>query len=79
MHGNVAEWCIPGESTTDATRWDGLGTYDQSASYDAAHDYVVIRGGSWKSPAEKCRNAYRTAVKPDARRPQIGFRFVIPE
>ena len=79
MHGNVAEWCMPGNATSDAVRWDGVGTYDRAAAYDASHPYVVVRGGSWKSPAEKCRNAYRSAVKPDARRPHIGFRFIIPE
>ncbi len=79
MHGNIAEWCIPGNSTNALTRWDGVGTYDQSTAFAATKPYVAVRGGSWQSPAEKCRSAFRLPVKPDARRPTIGFRFIVPE
>ncbi|TVQ09331.1 MAG: formylglycine-generating enzyme family protein [Leptolyngbya sp. DLM2.Bin27] len=39
-------------------------------------DWRVVRGGSWQSPPQDCRSAYRAGFKADTRSNQIGFRIV---
>ncbi|MBE9140144.1 SUMF1/EgtB/PvdO family nonheme iron enzyme [Nodosilinea sp. LEGE 07088] len=38
--------------------------------------WQVVRGGSWQSPAEQCRSAYRQGLRADTRSNQVGFRIV---
>jgi formylglycine-generating enzyme required for sulfatase activity len=38
--------------------------------------WQVVRGGSWQSPAEQCRSAYRRGLQADTRSNQVGFRVV---
>jgi formylglycine-generating enzyme required for sulfatase activity len=76
MHGNVAEWCQDLYSPS----------YYQTSAEKAPHGpddgkEYVLRGGSWKSPADASRSAYRIGETPgfsDAclARDAIGFRCV---
>ncbi|PZV05281.1 MAG: hypothetical protein DCF32_11300 [Leptolyngbya sp.] len=36
----------------------------------------VVRGGSWQSPPQQCRSAYRAGLKADTRSNEVGFRIV---
>lgn len=76
MHGNVAEWCNdvydPGYYRTSP---------DANPRGPAEGKEYVLRGGSWKSPAEASRSSYRLGETPgfsDAclARDAIGFRCV---
>lgn len=76
MHGNVAEWC---QDVFDK------GYYKSSAEKNprgpSEGKEYVLRGGSWKSPADAVRSAYRIGENPgfsDAclARDAIGFRCV---
>jgi formylglycine-generating enzyme required for sulfatase activity/serine/threonine protein kinase len=71
MHGNVAEWCLdwyrrgyPGGAARD----NPLGPPDG--------DRRVVRGGSFRQPAEECRSAARMGLRPNERRDSVGFRVV---
>jgi formylglycine-generating enzyme required for sulfatase activity len=58
MHGNVAEWCNDHYA----------GKYDPAATADprgpAAGKERILRGGSWRSPADRCRSAARNSEPP---------------
>jgi formylglycine-generating enzyme required for sulfatase activity len=76
MHGNLAEWC------QDIYALNYYKTSPEKAPRgpDEGNEYV-LRGGSWKSPADALRSAYRTGEAPgfsDAclARDAIGFRCV---
>ena len=71
MHGNVWEWCSDryGDYLTLAQ------TNPQGPSSGSDH---VIRGGSWDSYAQYCRNASRGSHPPGHRRNYLGFRLVSP-
>lgn len=59
MHGNVAEWCndcyAPGGYAAGPT---------ENPRGPATGDSRVLRGGSWRSGAERCRSAARAAESP---------------
>ncbi|MGG6239457.1 SUMF1/EgtB/PvdO family nonheme iron enzyme [Nodosilinea sp. AN01ver1] len=43
----------------------------------AADDtWQVVRGGSWQSPPQQCRSAFRSGRKADTRSNEVGFRIV---
>jgi formylglycine-generating enzyme required for sulfatase activity len=71
MHGYVWEWCADAwhpdykGAPTDGGAWGAQGARQQ-----------VIRGGSWKDPADQCRSAYRRPLADDARDDAVGFRCV---
>ena len=65
VHGNVAEW-------VDRS-WDGRSSH----ALHKAGDYVITRGGSWKTGADICRSAARIACDPDQAYDDVGFRFII--
>jgi len=76
MHGNVAEWC------QDAFEKDYYqSSPEKNPRGPAEGKEYVLRGGSWKSPAEALRSSVRVAETPgfsDAclARDAIGFRCV---
>jgi formylglycine-generating enzyme required for sulfatase activity len=76
MHGNVAEWC---QDIYAASYYKS--SPEKSPSGPDEGNEFVLRGGSWKSPAEALRSAYRAGEAPgfsDAclARDAIGFRCV---
>jgi formylglycine-generating enzyme required for sulfatase activity len=76
MHGNVAEWC---HDIYDKTYYTG--SPEKNPRGPAEGKEYVLRGGSWKSPADALRSAYRLGETPgfsDAclARDAIGFRCV---
>jgi formylglycine-generating enzyme required for sulfatase activity len=76
MHGNVAEWC---NDVYDKDYYQASAEKNPRGPADGKEN--VLRGGSWKSPAEALRSAYRLGETPgfsDAclARDAIGFRCV---
>lgn len=69
MHGNVEEWCM-----------DYYGPYTADEATDpcgpAQGEYRVTRGGSHHTPVKYLRSANRSAMLPDDRHSQTGFRIV---
>ena len=76
MHGNVAEWC---QDVYDPSYYKD--STEKNPRGPAGGNENVLRGGSWKSPADALRSAYRIGETPgfsDAclARDAIGFRCV---
>ena len=76
MHGNVAEWC---QDVYDKGYYKASPEKNPRGPADGKE--YVLRGGSWKSPADALRSAYRLGENPgfsDAclARDAIGFRCV---
>lgn len=69
MHGNVEEWCM-----------DRYGLYSADPQTNpggpATGEYRVTRGGSHHTPVKYLRSANRSAMLPDDRHEQTGFRIV---
>lgn len=73
MSGNVWEWCS-----------DAWYDYKNDEEVNPEHDGNlgsdrVMRGGSWRSIARRCRVSIRYGLAPDLRRNNIGFRLVLPQ
>ena len=58
MHGNVAEWC----NDRYAEQYDRADATDPRGPTTGAER--VLRGGSWRSPAGRCRSAARDSEPP---------------
>jgi formylglycine-generating enzyme required for sulfatase activity len=76
MHGNVAEWC---QDLYDPNFYKA--SPEKTPRGPAEANENVLRGGSWKSPADALRSSYRIGETPgfsDAclARDAIGFRCV---
>lgn len=90
MHGNVQEWCAdhweeaitsqPQDSQEVILESDPQELKpelaDDVASYSSLTPQRLVRGGSWQSPPQYCRSAYRTGLQAETRRPEVGFRIV---
>ncbi|MCP4375983.1 MAG: SUMF1/EgtB/PvdO family nonheme iron enzyme [bacterium] len=69
MHGGVAEWCA-----------DRAGRYRRDIvdpSGPASGRKRIVRGGSWFSPAKRCRSAARNSLLHVSRNTATGFRIVV--
>lgn len=74
MHGNVWEWCR--DWYADGYRVEAGATL-QNPSGKLLGSYRVNRGGSWTSPASKCRSAFRNWLTPNDRGAGLGFRVAL--
>jgi len=70
MHGNVAEWC---QDYYSAMYYKESPATDPTGPATGANR--VVRGGSWNTPASRCRSAARSSEPPDTRRDDLGFRI----
>ena len=73
MAGNVDEWCADlatGERDVTTFTYSG----DQQEPLSDIGTSRVLRGGNFRSPANDCRCAARTAAPPDTALVTIGFR-----
>lgn len=70
MSGNVQEWCQ-----------DWYGSYGNKAQTDpqgpSSGQFRVLRGGSWRSNASRCRVTKRSYDSPGYRNGSSGFRVVL--
>ena len=69
MLGNVWEWCH------DGWRHYGSGHASDPIGPTEKDTDRILRGGSWSSPAEYVRAAYRSHEAPSRRHPNCGFRL----
>ena len=74
MHGNVWEWCYDEwhENYKNAP-------INGKAWYNISNKHIenrVLRGGSWYSNPQICRNANRSSSTPDSRYDVLDFRLV---
>jgi formylglycine-generating enzyme required for sulfatase activity len=72
MHGKVWEWCADHwHDNYQGAPGDGSAWFAVNAN---KYTRRLLRGGSWYSPPQTCRSAYRRRPPPDARINALGFR-----
>ena len=76
MHGNLFEWCADSfdagfYTKPEATQKDPLCT-------TGSEEYRVLRGGSWRNNANRCRSAVRVWGDPSHTITSTGFRPSAP-
>ncbi len=71
MHGNVFEW------VQDEIHYNYNGAPSDGSAWEGGDGSVrVFRGGSWRSPANVCRSAFRDGNYPGSREDSVGFRLL---
>jgi formylglycine-generating enzyme required for sulfatase activity len=75
IHGYLWEWCRDRpHATYRSAPVDGSAWVD-----DGIAQQRVLRGGSWKDPAEKLSSSYRRFAPETLRDDAVGFRCVLAE
>jgi formylglycine-generating enzyme required for sulfatase activity len=69
MHGNVAEWC----NDFYAAGYPAAGAVVQDPRGPGSGTERVLRGGSWRSSAERCRSAARDSEVPGMEDMCLGY------
>ena len=73
MTGNVWEWCLDNyQNDSSNTKAEFTRAYR-----DSDGSCRVIRGGSWRYIARRCRSAYRYNGQPANRNYYLGFRLAL--
>jgi formylglycine-generating enzyme required for sulfatase activity len=72
MHGNVWEWC----ADYDHDDYDGAPLDGSAWLDDGNEEYRILRGGSWDSPPNSCRSAFRFSENASVNGKGFGFRVV---
>jgi len=75
MHGGVAEWCL---DSGDLTQWPTTAPAVDPLSPETGLT-KAIRGGSHAGPPGQCRSAARASLRGYMRRPDLGFRVIVPD
>lgn len=75
MNGNVAEWCADEWADLAANRTQPPADAGMDA-FPASEDAMVVRGGSYDEPAERCRSASRRNQASNGRISTVGFRVL---
>lgn len=74
MHGYLWEWCQDAYAPNyEKTPKDG----SAQTSENLQQAKRLLRGGSWKDPAEKLTSSYRLGVEPSLRDDAVGLRCVL--
>jgi len=74
MIGNVSEWCA---DLSNSYPVDYQNSQELNPTGPTTGSYRVIRGGSFSSPQNELRAAYRSSLLPNKRSAAIGFRPVL--
>ena len=72
VHGNVWEWCADNRHQN----YQGAPSDGSIWVNEENSESQILRGGSWNSPPQNCRSAFRSLDNPSNRNNQIGFRVV---
>ena len=76
MHGNLSEWCLDCTSESKSNLFNKRRT-NLTDPLELKGDWRILKGGSFLSPFEKCRSAFRDANSPIASPGDFGFRIVL--
>lgn len=73
VHGYLWEWCV------DTWHDDYTGAPADGTAWTSGGDATrrVLRGGSWKDPAEQLTSSYRRAAKREMKDDAVGLRCVL--
>lgn len=79
VHGYLWEWCVPSKLRATANKDDDSQEHSEGHDHesDEKQNAAVLRGGSWKDPAEKLKTKFRAVVPKDSRDDAIGLRCVL--